>query len=278
MGYAEFRDFFAEKIAHEHRFVLIDSGEQHDEFFASVTGYGDIGALHLEFFQKRSDLNEAIVAGLVSVRVVEPFEIVHVEKQNGNRSAFLSGFVPFVFVPNFEHPPVVNSGQTVGRGELLKLFIGFAELRLQIDASGGDLEICLKGEHLPRHLLLVQIYVASRIEPHGDVVLVGKRGQENDERAVIFRKGFDQPDLLGDFVTGAVWQGYVEENDVRTTRAVPVHGLPPARRRNRLVAEIRRSVHESLEHGRTVFYDKEVGLLVHGKFVYAGFIRNERRL
>lgn len=278
MRNSEFRDFLAEKIAHQHRFVLVDSRKEHHEFLAPVPGHRDVGAFHLEFSQERGDPDEAIVAGLVPVRVVEPFEIVDVEEQDRDGRAFLGGFVPFVLVPDFEHPAVVNAGKPVGRGEFLEFFIGLAELRLQIDASRGDLEIRLEGEHFPGYLLFVQIHVPARIEPHGDVVFVGKGGQENDERAVILGERFDQPDFLDHFVTGAVGQRHVEKHDVGAARAVPVHGLSPARRRNRLIAEIRRGVHESLEDGRTVLYDEEVGLLVHGKFVNAGFIRNALRL
>lgn len=267
MRNSKFRYLFAKKIRHKLGLVFGNSGKEHDELFAPVTGNGDVRSFDLKFLEKGGDPYETVVSGMVPVGVVELLEVVHVEKQHGNGDSFLGGFVPFVLVPDFEHAPVVNAGQSVGGSEFLEFLVGFAKLRLEFDASGCDAQIGLQGEHFSAYLLLEKVRVSAGLQAHGHVVFVGEGSKEDDERAVVFGQRFDEADFMGDLETVAVGKRDVQKDDVGPARTVLVHRFRLRLRGYGPKPERSRRVDEALQDRRTVFYDKEVGVLVHASML-----------
>jgi|GEM_PF-4837501 len=120
--------------------VALPPRQQHGELLAAESRGAVAGALHRVADAQR-DADQHLIAGLVTVAVVECLEVIGVDDQQRDRRVHTQRAAPFALDQGIELAAVDQPGQRIGSGEFFQPALGLGaavDLADKEDGEAGD--------------------------------------------------------------------------------------------------------------------------------------------
>ena len=127
----------AQKLLHDQPHVVgfVHLGEDHGKFIAPHAGHG-VGFAQAAL-NAAGRLNKQQIAAVVAQRVVDLFEVVQVDEQNGQLLAIAPTFLDFLLQPFPQHAAVGQAGERIKIGLLANQGLGFFALGYILQHGGA---------------------------------------------------------------------------------------------------------------------------------------------
>lgn len=100
--------------------------QNHGELFPAIPG-NNVGGPQNRASEGLHDFNEAVVSGLVSIRIVHNFEVVDIDHNQRNRRRIAKSPAHFDLEHLIEPPPVGGASQRVFDGDAVQALVDFLQ-------------------------------------------------------------------------------------------------------------------------------------------------------